>query len=50
MTNFEQGYAAFLASQPIDANPNDKDTAPYSLKRWADGWKAAQLKRLEKSR
>lgn len=40
MTPFEQGYAAFLKGLQRDENPFDKETGPYSMKRWTDGWNA----------
>lgn len=48
MTPFEQGYAAFLAGLQRDENPFDKDTAPHSVKRWADGWNKAYRAQQEK--
>lgn len=49
MTPFEQGYAAFLAGLQRQENPFDKDVAPHSLKRWADGWNKAYRARQEKN-
>ena len=48
MTPFEQGYAAFLKGLQRDENPFDKETGPYSMKRWADGWNKAYRTRQEK--
>lgn len=49
MTPFEQGYAAFLAGKADWANPFDADTTPWSRKRWADGWRVACSRRLERA-
>lgn len=48
MTPFEQGYRAFLNGLKRDENPFDKEHAPHSLKRWAEGWNKAYRARLEK--
>lgn len=42
MTPFEQGYKAFLEGKPSDANPFEKESSPYSRKRWDCGWTRAQ--------
>ena len=48
MTPFEQGYAAFLDGLQRAENPFNKDKAPHSVKRWADGWNKAYRARREK--
>lgn len=47
MTAFEQGYEAFLRGMSRDENPFDKDGAPWSMKRWAEGWNKAYRARQE---
>lgn len=45
MTPFEQGYKAFLEGMPIETNPFDGETCPYSRKRWDCGWSKAMADR-----
>lgn len=47
MTVFEEGYKAFLDGKSEDHNPYDFDEAPYSFKRWRDGWRACRKHRSE---
>lgn len=49
MTPFEQGYAAFLNGLARTENPFDKEDAPWSLKRWNDGWNKAYRARQERA-
>ena len=45
MTQFEQGYDAFLKGVGAKENPYDGDKCPHSCKRWNDGWAKARRER-----
>lgn len=38
MTAYEMGYRALIDGLTHHENPFDKDTAPYSFRRWLKGW------------
>lgn len=43
LTPYEAGYKAFLDGKSRSDNPHAGDVSPHSLKRWLDGFDAAQL-------
>lgn len=50
MTLFEEGYKAFLDGIGQDENPYNGESAPYSRKRWSEGWVAARIRKAEQAR
>jgi hypothetical protein len=50
MTAYETGYSAFLKGIDAKDNPFDAELAPFSRKRWDEGWTAARKRKADKSR
>jgi len=43
MTPFEKGYLARRQGAKLEDNPFDPDAAPWSYRKWNEGWKKGSL-------